>query len=530
MSGRPSQQSPASAPDEREQYHPGSDAMVAAAAPDDAVVPASPTVAQIVREPAREIPVHAACDVLVVGGGPAGCAAAAAAARLGAEVILIERYNHLGGLSTGGLVIWIDRMTDWSGRRVIAGFGAELLEQLPADAVAGAPRELWGSSDATAVAYWRERQGAFRNVVTWSPMIDPEWLKLVSAELLRAAGVRFLFHSWVAAPVREGRRLRGVIFESKEGRRAVLARCVVDASGDLDVCAGAGAQFEADTKAPGGGVPHCVNTAWLWAGVDFKRWLAFKRDDPEGYRSLMEHARETLGFVERPVVGWRDDLALFLGPRLSGYSGLSVADLTRVEFESRRRMVAHLDYFRRNAPGFERAWPVLSAPQVGVRHTRRAVGLHRLSVDDWRAGVRHEDEIGVSPPPSQHFANVSVPYRSLVPRDLDNVLVAGRHIACDPQSQAFMREIPQCWMTGQAAGVAAALVARGDGSAGALDVAEIRAELRRQGAYLHPDREERPAGRDEGAGDREPASARDQAAEPIGARQVGGAHASGDRR
>lgn len=468
-----------------EQYHVGAELMAANAALDSQVTPPPPPEPLTVHEAPREIPVHAVCDVLVVGGGPAGCAAAIAAARLGAEVILVERYNHLGGLSTGGLVIWIDRMTDWGGRQVIAGFGQELLDRLPADAVAGAPREQWGSSDPDAVAHWRERQGAFRDVVTWSPMIDPEWLKYVSAELLLGAGVQFLFHSWVAAPVTEGRAVRGVIFESKEGRRAVLAKSTVDASGDLDVCAGAGATFEADAKAGGGGIQHCVNTGWLWAGVDFGRWLAFKRDDPQAHRQLMAEAGEALGFVERPVVGWSGDVALFLGPRLSGYSGVSVTDLTRVEIESRRRMVAHLDYFRRHAPGFERAWLMLSAPQIGVRHTRRAVGLHRLAIDDWRAGIRHADEIGVSPSPSQKFDSVSVSYRSLVPSDLDNVLVGGRHIACDAQSQAFMREIPQCWMTGQAAGVAAAMVARDGAPAAEVDVAALRAELRLQGAYLH---------------------------------------------
>ena len=130
-----------------------------------------------VREPARETPVYAETDVLVVGGGPAGCAAAVAARRLGAEVIVVERYNHLGGLSTGGLVIWIDRMSDWSGRQVITGFASEILDRLPPDAVAGASPEQWGSTDAEEVAHWRERLSAFRDVVTWSPMIDPEWLK-----------------------------------------------------------------------------------------------------------------------------------------------------------------------------------------------------------------------------------------------------------------------------------------------------------------------------------------------------------------
>ncbi|HTP19127.1 MAG TPA: FAD-dependent oxidoreductase [Solirubrobacteraceae bacterium] len=132
----------------------------------------------------------------------------------------------------------------------------------------------------------------------------------------------------------------------------------------------------------------------------------------------------------------------------------------------------------------ENAWLMLSAPQIGVRHTRRLVGLHKLTIDDWREGTRFDDEIGVSTSPSQKFENVSVPYRALVPRDLDNVVAGGRHIACDPQTQAFMREIPQCWMTGQAVGAAAAQAATAGIATGDVDVAALRRELRRQGAYL----------------------------------------------
>ncbi len=475
---------------EEESYHQGTASMSTSAALDGderSFTPAPPAQALSVTEPAREIPVHAETQVLVVGGGPAGFAAALAARRAGAsDVLLVERYNHLGGLSTGGLVIWIDRMTDWAGRLVIAGIGQELLERLPDTAVAGAPRGLWGSTEAEPVAYWRERQGAFRDTVTWSPMIDPEWLKYLSAEMLIESGVKLLLHSWVAEPLRGdgGRRLRGVTFESKEGRRAILADVVIDATGDLDLGARAGLEFEADAKTGGGGIAHCLNTGWLWAGVDFARWLAFKRDDSRAHRELMAQAGAELGFVERPVVSWRNEMALFLGPRLTGYSGVDVSDLTRVEVESRRRMVAHLDYFRRHAPGFEHAWLMLSAPQIGVRHTRRLVGRHKLTMDDWRAGTVFEDEIGVSPSPSQKFANVSVPYRALVARDLDNLLSPGRHMSCDAQTQAFMREIPQCWLTGQAAGVAAALAAATNGAAADVDLAALQAELRRQGAYL----------------------------------------------
>jgi 2-polyprenyl-6-methoxyphenol hydroxylase-like FAD-dependent oxidoreductase len=468
-------------------YHGASDRSSASRGPVDDLTLLTPRPAaerRRIYEPPRETPVHATTDVLVVGGGPAGCAAALAARRLGAEVVLVERYNHLGGLATGGLVIWIDRMTDWSGRQVIAGFGSELLERLPPEAIAGAPEELWGSTDETAAQHWRERQGAFRGVVTWSPMIDPEWLKLASAELLADAGVRFLLHSWAVDAVRDGSRVDGVVFESKQGRRAILADVVIDATGDLDVCRRAGAAFESGAEGHESNIQHCLNTAWTWAGVDFSRWIEFKRTHPQAHRELMDRARESLGYVERPMVGWRDDVAVFMGPRLNGYSGLDVDGLTQVEFDSRRRMAAHLEYFRRHAPGFERAWVMLSAPQVGVRHTGRVVGRRTMSAEDWKQGVRHRDEIGVSPSPSQTFANVSVPYGSLLPADLRNVLVAGRHIASDSQTQAFMREIPQCWLTGQAAGAAAALSVARRVSPDSLDVFELQRELRRQGAYL----------------------------------------------
>ena len=150
------------------------------------------------HEPARAIPVFRDCDVLVVGGGPSGTAAAVAAARTGADVVLLERYNHLGGLSTGGLVIWIDRMTDWTGEQVIRGIADDLLDRLPKDAVAGPPRGLWGSADAATAAYWHERTAAYHGIVTWSPTIDPERLKLASQELVLESGVQLVLHAWAA--------------------------------------------------------------------------------------------------------------------------------------------------------------------------------------------------------------------------------------------------------------------------------------------------------------------------------------------
>src|SRR5437764_5965779 len=162
-----------------------------------------PATALTVAEPGRDLPVHAVCDVLVVGGGPAGTAAAIAAGRLGADVILHERYNHLGGLSTGGLVIWIDRMSDWNGQHVIRGIGEELLDRLPKGALAGPPRTEWGSRDAATAAYWSLRTAAFHGTVTHAPTLDPEWLKAVSLELVLGAGVHPVFHAWGAAPLVE---------------------------------------------------------------------------------------------------------------------------------------------------------------------------------------------------------------------------------------------------------------------------------------------------------------------------------------
>src|SRR3954451_21211832 len=217
----------------------------------------APAPVATITEPARETPVHEETDVLVVGGGPAGTTAALAARRLGRRVTLVERYGDLGGLSAGGLVIWIDRMTDWAGTPVIAGIGAELLDRLPAGALAGPGPELWGSTDPEQVAHWRERLSAFRETVCRSPMIDPEWLKITSHELLVGEGVRVLLHSWVVAAITdrgtandEG-TIRGAIFESKQGRRAILAKVVVDATGDLDVIAQAGGAFVTDADKDG---------------------------------------------------------------------------------------------------------------------------------------------------------------------------------------------------------------------------------------------------------------------------------------
>jgi FAD dependent oxidoreductase len=433
-------------------------------------------------EPERKVPVFAETQVLVVGGGPAGCAAAAAAARAGADVLLLERYGYLGGLSTGGLVIWIDRMTDWGGKQVIAGFATDILDRLPQQAVSGAEPSTWGSKDAKLNAYWRQRLGSFRDTVTWSPVIDPEWLKLESLRMLLDLGVTPVFHSWFSTPIVADNAVKGVVFESKEGRHAIYADVVVDATGDGDVFARAQAAFESDIDEKS--MHHSINVAWMWAGVDMNRWIDFRVNEPERFNALTEQGRQRLGEIDRPYVSWRNDVALFLGPRLTGYSAIDVEDLTAVEVESRRWMVDLLQFYRSCMPGFSDAWILETAPQIGVRHSRRLTGVQPVLRSEWQQGVQYADEVGVSPSLSPTFPSVSVPYGSLVPLEMDGLLAPGRHMASDASSHTFLREIPQCWLTGQAAGAAAGLAARQRVQPRHLDVGRLQAELHRQGVYL----------------------------------------------
>ena len=438
-----------------------------------------------ITEDAREIDIYHKCDVVVIGGGPAGCAAAWGAAKAGADVTLVERYNCLGGLSTGGLVMWIDRMTDWDGNHVIQGFAKEFIDRMPPEAVAGPDPKDWGSKDPLKAAYWGQRTTAFHGIVQWAPTLDPERMKLNAQEMLLQAGVRIVFHAWAARPIVEDGTAKGVVFESKQGRNAIMAKVVVDTTGDGDMFARAGAQFDTDIEE--GDVHHSMNTGWVLGGVNMDRWINWKTVEADQYSEFLQRGRHEIGFFQPPYVSWRPDIALFLGPRQSGLSALDVDDMTEVEIRSHRLMERHCQFFRDHAPGFENAYSLQSASQLGVRHTRRMSGIGRIERKDWGNGTPVGDEVGISPSISPKFPVVSVPMGAVIPRNLDGMTAAGRHVSCDANSHGFMREIPQCWLTGHAAGVTAAVAANAGVQPRSANVMDVRKVLREQGAHLSDD-------------------------------------------
>jgi hypothetical protein len=400
--------------------------------------------------------------------------------------MLVERYNHLGGLSTGGLVSWIDRMTDWEGNLIVAGVGAELVDRCGSEATLGPAAEIWGSRNPVEAAYWRVRTAALRDTVHWSPTLDPEVLKLVTHDIVRESNVHTLMHCWVVGSIVRDRRVEGVIFESKQGRFALCAPVVIDCTGDGDVFALAGARFDDDFD---GESAHArLNTSFRFGNVDMRRYLDFRMLRQSEFSEVMERAaREGISLLAHPTP--YDSVALFLTPKMAGYSALDVADLTEVEFVSRDVARKGLAFFRQNMPGFERAWILDTASQVGTRHARRLAGLERITVDHWREDGSYPDSIGLCPGPTPSFPTLQIPYRSLVPDSIGGLLAAGRNLSADTRSHAALREIPECWAMGEAAGVAATLAADRGVDVRDVDIGSLQAQLVKQGAII-----DRPAG------------------------------------
>jgi hypothetical protein len=414
------------------------------------------------REPPRDTPILAQTDVLVVGGGSAGVAAAVAAAREGAETWLVERYGQLGGLATGGLIALLLTLDDGAGRQVVAGLCQEFTDRLDARGAAVHPsREEWGSADPARIEHYRDwglvwGHGPHR--VRYSVAYDPEEAKFVFGRMAVEAGVKLLLHAWACDPIREGQRLRGVAFQGKAGRFALLARAVVDATGDGDLFAFAGEAFEKEEVFP-----------WLW----------FRMGGVEDRDAAI---RAGGWFFKTPGEG-----RVLLPWGATGRFGRKIdatrpEDLTAAEIECRRLVMEEVDRLRREIPGFARAHVCDVATQLGITESRRLRGEYVLARSD--ADRDFEDTIAVTGNWTKYGTTYAIPYRSLLPRGLENLLVAGRCISVDHRVHHSTKEIPPCMATGEAAGIAAAMIAATGGSTKTLEVAELRRRLRARGAIV----------------------------------------------
>lgn len=423
-----------------------------------------------ITEPAREIPVIAEVDVLVAGGGPAGFAAAVAAARLGARVMLVERYGCLGGLATGGLVLYMDGISDGT-ERVIGGVCWESMERLQAEG---------GLAERGPLRY----------------DVDSELYKVTLDQMCLEAGVRLRLHSWVANAIVQDGRVAGAVIESKSGREAVLATTVIDATGDGDVAAFAGAEYE---------VGHMrIGLNMKVGGVDSARYRAFAEAEPERVRALRAALRDRGGFpigmgptpYSDEGVYWVNVVGLAersgLAPREgAGYdehwdgrlSAIDAEDLTHAELELRRRLVESLGYYRENVPGYEKVRLLGFASQLGVRESRHILGQTVLAGDDVLAGREFEDAIGRGGLTGRG-TSYQIPYRALVPRGVDGLLVAGRCLSADHRAHGHIRVIPPMMVTGQAAGTAAFMAVELGVQPAAVDPAVLRRQLGKDGVIL----------------------------------------------
>ena len=415
--------------------------------------------ADAIELPAERVPVIARCDLLVVGGGAAGLSAAIAARRQGADVILVERYGYLGGLASGGLIVLLLTMDDGAGRQVVAGLCQELVERLEArDACFYPPSGEWGNpSDELVERYrrWGLVWGSAPHKVRYSVAYDPEEFKLVANNWVAEAGVRLLYHRWASDLVREGGRVTHVVVTAKAGRQAIACDAVVDATGDGDLFALADEPFELEQVHP-----------WLWfrmAGVD---------EDEAGSGGSIRTIRPG-----QALLPW--GAAERIGRRIDA---TNPDDLTFAEVECRRMVMEEVDRLRSQVPGFENAYLTDVALTPDVTESRRLTGRYVLQRDDLDKHL--SDVVAVTGHWTKYDCTYQIPYRSLLPQRTENLLAAGRCISVDHRAHHATKEIPACFATGEAAGIAATLSLRTKAPLAELDVSALQTALRSAGAWL----------------------------------------------
>jgi hypothetical protein len=414
-----------------------------------------------ITEPAQDIKVFTEAEVVVVGGGPGGHSAAVAAARNGAKTVLVERYGHLGGMATGGIVIQIPHMSDGSEEQQIAGLTQEWIDRLdPIGGVLVPQRGEIGSTDEKLVSYWRRFMGNVnKGRIEYTAWVDPELLKCVLNDMVEDAGIKLLLHSWGTRAIAEDGIVKGVIFESKSGRQAVMGKVIIDGTGDGDLLPSAGAEWE-------GGFDPSLRSSMLAlvfriGNCDYQKYCDFRETDQDKAQSLMNEMTEVAGTRLLPLPSPRNDV-MWVNNWIPNLDNLNVEHLTELEVSMRRMMRKGFDFMKKNIPGFENSFILDTASQTGTRGGRRVVGEIRISEDDMKNERKYEDTIAVfsrlGAQGSGRFAYI--PYRCLVPKKTEGLLVAGRSFSSDGAANNMANLIPHCIAMGQAAGIAAAMAVK----------------------------------------------------------------------
>jgi hypothetical protein len=442
-----------------------------------------------ITEPARQIPLYGEYEVTVLGGGPAGIAAAVAAARTGKRTLLIERYGFLGGMGTAaGVTNFCGLHANVHGEmhRVVQGVASDLLARIDRLGGLNAPHLILGKIFAQAY--------------------DTAAYKIAADDLLAAYKVDILFHALGAGVVMQDEaRVGALMVETKAGRQAVRSDIFIDCSGDGDLAAWAGARFEVGDNAGSMLYPSMM---FRLNGIDPAKAGDAWRTIP----ALMEKAEAAgthhfprKGAIVRPQksgIEWRVNFTQLARDDGTAINGLEPGDLTQGEIQGRRQAVEAFQFLR-TVPGFEKSYIVDLPPQLGIRETRRVVGGYMLSGEDVLGCASFEDSIGVNgwpmeshvagdvvftfPPIPQSRGFNELPYRMLTPEGLDNVLVAGRCASMTHEGQSAARVSGACFAMGEAAGTAAALALEGNATPRDIAVEKLQQALKQQGAFIGRD-------------------------------------------